>query len=259
MIRVINTRPREQAPALSEALRAAGYDPVEVPLVELALLHDALAILPRLSDDLYDGILLSSPNLLPLLRAAGERVPEAWLKKPWYLVGSRSRDDVEALGARVAFVPENPSLDGFLHEFPAPQDKAEKALRLLHPCSAKTRLEPSLFTSRGIDVHNMAVYEPRLPDGSAVLLEGAWTGARAILFASGSAVHHLFAAAPHRGRDLALGEGPHPVAIGASTARALRMYGVDRFAQCATADNEGFIEALRRAVPEHPTSPENTP
>lgn len=244
MTRVLNTRPREQAAALSEALRAAGFDPVEVPLVELALFRDALAILRRLPDALYDGVLLSSPNLLPLLRAAGESVPEAWLQKPWYLIGSRSRPDVEALGVRVAYVPEVASLDGFLREFPP-----HKGLRLLHPCSAKTRLEPSLFAARGVDVHNMAVYEPRLPEGSAARLEAAWPEARAVLFASGSAVHHLFASVPLRGRDLALGEGPFPVALGASTARALRMYGVERFAQCATVDNAGFVEALQNIFP----------
>ena len=257
MTRVINTRPREQAPALRDALRAAGYESVEVPLVELTLIDEALPILRKLSDALYDGVLLSSPNLLPLLRAAGESVPAAWLAKPWYLIGSRSRPDVEALGAKVAFVPAKASLNGFLHEFPV--QGTQGGLRLLHPCSAKTRLEPSLFAARGINVHNMAVYEPRLPQGSAPLLEAAWADARAILFASGSAVHHFFAASPRRGRDLALGEGPFPVAIGESTARALRMYGVERFAQCATADNAGFVEALRRALPENPRPSENTP
>src|SRR5690606_29645559 len=117
--------------------------------------------------------------------------------------------------APVAFVPEVASLDGFLREFPA-RDPGRPGLRLLHPCSAKTRLEPPLFAARGIDVHNMAVYEPRLPEGSAALLEAAWPGVKAVLFASGSAVHHLFAAAPRRGRDLALGEGPFPIALGAS-------------------------------------------
>ncbi|HEX2613035.1 MAG TPA: uroporphyrinogen-III synthase [Fibrobacteria bacterium] len=249
MTRVINTRPRQQAPALSEALRAAGFDPAEVPLVELALFRDALAILRKLPETLYDGVLLSSPNLLPLMREAEEGIPEAWKTKPWYLIGSRSRPDVESLGVKVAFVPEVSSLDGFLHEFPA-REPGSPLLRLLHPCSAKTRLEPALFTSRGIDVHNMAVYEPRLPEGSAELLDEAWRGAKAALFASGSAVHHLFAAAPRKGRDLALGEGPMPISIGASTTRALRMYGVDRFAQCPTADNAGFVEALRRAITE---------
>jgi uroporphyrinogen-III synthase len=152
----------------------------------------------------------------------------------------------------VAFVPEVSSLDGFLREFPA-RNPQEAGLRLLHPCSAKTRLEPALFSARGLDVHNMAVYEPRLPEGSAELLEAAWPDVKAILFASGSAVHHLFTAAPRRGRELvfahSLGEGPLALAIGASTTRALRMYGVDRFAQCPTADNAGFVEILRRQFP----------
>lgn len=242
MVRVLNTRPREQAPELSAALRAAGYEPVEVPLVELVLLRETLAPLRRISPDLYDGILLSSPNLLPILRHAGESVPEAWLSKPWYLIGPRSIPDVEALGAKVAFVPRTASLEGFLEEFPP-----HEGLRLIHPCSAKTRTDPALFEARGISVHNMALYEPRLPEGSTERVEAAWEGLKAVLLASGSAAHHLFVAAPRLARALALPESPLPVAIGDSTARALRMYGIERFVTCPTADNAGFIAALRAA------------
>jgi uroporphyrinogen-III synthase len=257
MIGVLNTRPRDQGGALSAALAKAGFAPFDVPLVDLALLDDALDLLGRLSAEHYDGILLSSPNLLPLLKSAGRDVPPAWKRKPWYLIGSRARADVEALGPPpidVAFVPRDPSLEGFLREFPAVT--APGGLRLIHPCSSKTRLEPALFAAKGLHVHNMAVYEPRCPEGAAAAVEQAWprvSEGGAVLFASGSAVHHLFQAAPLRARDLALDRGPLPVSIGASTTRALRMYGVDRFVQAPTADNAGFIAALQSIFPGNPS------
>src|SRR5690606_28763681 len=111
MIPVLNTRPKIPAAAVpggdtrSAALTAAGFDPIDVPLVELTFLEDALNLLERISDRHYDGILLSSPNLLPLLKSVGRSVPAAWCAKPWYLIGARARADVEALGARVGFVP----------------------------------------------------------------------------------------------------------------------------------------------------------
>ena len=247
---------------LNAALRAAGFNPIVVPLVELVLLQNALSLLEKVSESHYDGILLTSPNLLPLLRAAGREVPAAWRTKPWYLVGERARADVEALGARVVFVPRGEaSLEGFLDEIPR-----QSNLRLIHPCSTKTRLEPSLFTGKGIDMHNMALYEPRCPAGAAEALEAAWPALQpdieqpgvetrtpdntipvsgAVLLASGSAVHHLFAVAPRLARTLSHDDGPVPVSIGASTSRALRMYGIERFHQAPTADNAGFIAALQ--------------
>jgi uroporphyrinogen-III synthase len=244
MIGVLNTRPRDQAPALNEGLRAAGFEPLEVPLVELVLLTKSLHALDKLSDHHYDGILLSSPNLIPLLKAAGRSLPAAWLTKPWYLIGSRARQDVDSLGVSVAFVPREASLEGFLREIPA-----QSNLRLIHPCSTKTRLEPALFTTKGINVHNMALYDPRRPEGAAAALEETWPQARAALFASGSAVHHLLAVAPKLGRTLAHGDGPVPVSLGASTSRALRIHGVERIRQAVTADNAGFLATLQSNFP----------
>jgi uroporphyrinogen-III synthase len=271
MIAVLNTRPKvlgaPQAPPdssaptsssaapspLSAALAAAGFTPLDVPLVELVLLQDALDLLGKLSETHYDGILLSSPNLLPLLKAASREIPAAWSKKPWYLIGPRSQSEVEALGINVAFVPAHePSLDGFLHEIPT-----QNGLRLIHPCSTKTRLEPALFAGKGIKVHNMAVYDPRCPAGAAAALEAAWPRLKpqgAVLFASGSAVHHLFEAAPKLGRTLSDPDGPVPISIGASTTRALRMYGLDRtqprIQEAPTADTAGFLAALHKLFPD---------
>jgi uroporphyrinogen-III synthase len=265
MISVLNTRPvaavagqdvaapSDTPSALDQALTQAGFLPLSVPLVELALLHEALDVLEKLSDRHYDGILLSSPNLLPLLHAAGRTVPAAWRAKPWYLIGPRARAEVEALGVQVAFVPSSEaSLEGFLREI-----KTQDHLRLIHPCSTKTRLEPSLFTHKGIDVHNMAVYEPRRPAGVETALNAAWPQLSphgAVLFASGSAVHHLFEAAPKLGRTLGEPDGPVPVSIGASTSRALRMYSVDRHEprihEAPTADTAGFLAVLKQLFPE---------
>jgi uroporphyrinogen-III synthase len=254
MINVLNTRPLPGSPGdsstLNLELRAAGFDAIEVPLVELVLLTDALELIGKLSSQHYDGILLSSPNLIPLMRSAGRAFPAPWLKKPWYLIGSRARADVDSLGpppVQIAFVPQEPSLDGFLHEIPM-----QSNLRLIHPCSTKTRLEPALFLHKGIDVHNMAVYEPRCPENAGAELEKAWprlSPQGAVLLASGSAVHHLFVAAPILARTMLQPDGPVPVSIGASTSRALRMYGVERYVQAPTADTAGFLAALHTVFP----------
>lgn len=251
MARVLNTRPRGQGAGLSAALRAAGHEPLELPLIELALLPDARDVFarPQVARPDTDGILLTSPNLLPLLEAAGIAVPGAWRNLPWYLVGPRARADVEALGARVAFVPELRSLEGLLDEWPRHARNAGiGTLRLLHPCSTGTQLDPETFAKIGLQVANLPLYAPRCPDGTAEALAGLWPRAEAVLFASGSAVDHLAAVSPGRFRAMGAG-GPLPVAIGASTTRALRAHGVEPAAEAPTADNDGFIAALATLFP----------
>src|SRR4051812_18633622 len=118
MIGVLNTRPRIHSAELSALLARGGYEPLEVPLVELVLAQEGLAALSNLSPNEFDGVLLSSPNLLPLLAETNASRLQPWISKPWYLISNQARSQVEALGGTVAFVPQDASLAGFYKEFP---------------------------------------------------------------------------------------------------------------------------------------------
>jgi uroporphyrinogen-III synthase len=237
MIGVLNTRPRGQAAGLSAGLRKAGYEPHEVPLVELVLkpgeLEDA-----ALTEN-QDGLLVSSPNLIPLLAAASPEARKALAARPWYLISGKARAQAEAFGAQVVFVPKTPSLEGFLDEFPG-----RRGLRLLHLCSAKTRLFPEDFSPLGIKVANRVVYSPQCPAGAGSALAAAWPKITVALFASGSAVSNLFSAAPDLGKTLGAVTGPSVVSMGASVSDALRARGVENFLSAPTADDAGLISAL---------------
>ncbi len=237
MIGILNTRPREQASGLSARLRQAGYEPHEVPLVELVLKSEELND-PGLFN--CDGVLVSSPNLIPMLAAqAPAKIRKALAAKPWYLLSAKARPQAEAFGAGVAFVPKQSSLEGFLAEFPR-----QNGLRLLHLCSSKTRLFPEDFTKLGVTVLNRIVYAPRCPAGAGLALETVWPEVKAILFASGSAVTNLFSVAPALAKTLGSTQGPQPVSIGPSATEALRARGAKNFRQAPTADDAGLIAAL---------------
>jgi len=237
MIGVLNTRPREQATGLSARLRQAGYEPHEVALVELVLKTEELND-PGLFN--CDGVIISSPNLIPLLAAqAPAKIRKALAAKPWDLLSAKARPQAEAFGAGVAFVPKQSSLEGFLAEFPR-----QNGLRLLHLCSSKTRLFPEDFTKLGVTVINRVIYAPRCPDGAGKALETVWPEVKAVLFASGSAVNNLFSAAPGLGKTLVSPMGPVPVSIGPSATEALRARGAKNFPQAPTADDAGLIAAL---------------
>jgi uroporphyrinogen-III synthase len=247
MIGVLNTRPRELAPRLSALLREAGYEPFEASLVELELHAKGLEELRARAAQVeagatdYTGILISSPNLLSALEAAGEEIPGAFLRKPWYLISARIRAQVEALGARIAFIPQEASLEGFIREI-----ATHNGARLLHLCSSRTRVSPDSLKAKGFAVENLTLYTPGNSDGSGDRIAAAWDKVRAIVFASGTAVHNLFSARPDLAAKMGTSSGPLPISIGLSATEALKSHGIRHYRQAPTADNAGFIAALNQ-------------
>jgi uroporphyrinogen-III synthase len=257
---VINTRPADQNEELSALLRAAGFVPVEIPMVDIVPDEEGLARLRRLQPSGFTGVFLSSPNGLRHLESG--LLPnelENWMAKPFYLVGPKSAGLVEKLGGKVAFHPKEASLEGFLKEFsPSAAMLASGSgnlivnglvmkQRWLHPCSASTRLDPAAFKAKNIDVENLPVYKPGMSPDAAKLLAEQGPGANAAVFCSGSAVEHFFAAAPALAASLGRPDGLIAVSIGPSTSQALSDRGVERCRQALHADNPSLVDALKAA------------
>lgn len=257
---VLNTRPSDQNAPLTALLRAAGFEPVETPLVDIIPDLEGLGRLRLLKSVGFTGIFLSSPNGLRHL-ASGLLPVEAepWLAKPFYLVGGKAAGLVQELGGHVAFHPREASLDGFLKEF-TPADIASAnggsglavaglvmAQRWLHPCSASTRLDPAAFRKKGIDIENVPVYRPGLnPDAQAALAR--LRSIDAAVFCSGSAVEHFFQAAPPAlSARLGRKDGIVAVSIGPSTSKALAEKGVEYCREALHADDESLVDALKLA------------
>jgi uroporphyrinogen-III synthase len=255
MALVLNTRPADQGAGLSALLKAAGFEPLEIPLVDIEPEPEGLERLRRLHAGRFNGVFLSSPNGLRLM--ASELLPadlEPWLAKPFYLVGPKSGELVRKLGAEVAFHPQEASLDGFLKEYaPSAQGNAGVmglvlAQRWLHPCSTSTRLDPVGFRKKGIEVENVPVYRPGANPGASEALSRAADALEAIVFCSGSAVTNFFAAAPPAlAARLGKKDGVLPVSIGPSTTQALLEKGVEKPCEALTADDSGLVDALKQA------------
>jgi uroporphyrinogen-III synthase len=257
---VINTRPPDRSGELSDLLRQAGFDPVEIPLVGIEPEEEGLARMRKLQPNSFTGIFLSSPSGIRIL--ADGLLPhemEAWIKKPFYLVGGKSASFVESLGGKVNFFPKEASLEGFLKEYsPSAAARADVnsgltalgmvlAQRWLHPCSLSTRLEPAAFKQRGIDVENIPVYRPGLPADAGAKLAKEGAGADAVVFCSGSAVANFFASAPEMAARLGKADGPLAVTIGPSATKALADRGVEKIGEALSADNMGLVDALKSA------------
>jgi uroporphyrinogen-III synthase len=255
MALILNTRPADQSAGLSARLRAAGFEPLEIPMVDIEPDPEGLDRLRRLHPASFTGVFLSSPN--GLRQMAADLLPadlEPWMAKPFYLVGPKAGELVRQLGGKVAFHPETASLEGFLQEFaPAARGNAGVtglvlAQRWLHPCSAQTRLDPAAFRKKGIEVENVPVYRPGTNPDAAGLLARHAEGIEAAVFCSGSAVENFFAAAPpallaRLGRK----DGILAVSIGPSTTQALAGKGVAASCQAVHADDAGLVDALKQA------------
>jgi uroporphyrinogen-III synthase len=255
---VINTRPADQNGELSDLLRRAGFEVLEIPMVDIVPDEEGLARLRKLQPSGFNGVFLSSPNGL---RQMASGLPaaelEPWMEKPFFLVGGKSSTLVRNHGGKVAFYPEEASLEGFLKEYtPAAAANAGVkpgpgglvlAQRWLHPCSASTRLDPAAFREKGIGVENVPLYKPAMAADAGERLMAEGRGADAVVFCSASAVAHFFRAAPELAARIGKAGGPLPISIGPSTSNALAGLDVEKCFEAAHADNPGLVDALKDA------------
>jgi uroporphyrinogen-III synthase len=208
-VRVVVTRPRDQAGPLVRRLEELGHDVVECPLIEIEPLPGAVEV------EGYDWVIVTSPNGARELveRASGELPKVA-------AVGPGTAETLRDLGVEPAFVPRVSSQDGLLAEFPRP------AGRVLFAAAQGARRRP--IEELGADF--VALYTTRLvtptdpPEGDLVVL------------ASGSAA-----------RSFAELDVDIPaVTIGPQTSEAARAAGLRVLAEAETHDLDGLVGAVNR-------------
>jgi uroporphyrinogen-III synthase len=208
-VRVVVTRPRDQAGPLVRRLEELGHDVVECPLIEIEPLSGAVEV------EGYDWVIVTSPNGAQELveRASGELPKVA-------AVGPGTAETLRDLGVEPAFVPRVSSQDGLLAEFPRP------AGRVLFAAAQGARRRP--IEELGADF--VALYTTRLvtpadpPEADLVVL------------ASGSAA-----------RSFAELDVDIPaVTIGPQTSEAARAAGLRVLAEAETHDLDGLVGAVNR-------------
>jgi uroporphyrinogen-III synthase len=208
-VRVVVTRPRDQAGPLVERLEELGHEVVECPLIEIEPLPGAVEV------DGYDWVIVTSPNgARELVQRASGDLPKV------AAVGPGTAETLRELGVEPAFVPRVSSQDGLLAEFPRP------AGRVLFAAAQGARHRP--IEELGADF--VALYTTRLvtpadpPEGDLVVL------------ASGSAARSF----------AELGVEIPAVTIGPQTSEAARAKGLRVLAEAETHDLDGLIAAVDR-------------
>ncbi len=206
-MRVIVTRPREQAGPLVARLEALGHEVVACPLIRIEPLSGPVEV------EAYEWVIVTSSN------GARELVSRARGDLPKIAaVGPGTAETLRELGVEPAFVPTVSSQDGLVTEFPRPEG------RVLFAAAEGARRGP--VDELGADF--VALYRTHLvrpaapPEGDVVVL------------ASGSAVRSF----AELGTDIPV------VSIGPQTTQAAEAAGLRVVAEAASHDLDGLVSAV---------------
>jgi uroporphyrinogen-III synthase len=208
-VKVVVTRPRDQAGPLVCRLEELGHEVVECPLIEIEPLPGPVDVQG------YDWVIVTSPNgARELVSRASSPLPNV------AAVGPGTAETLRELGVEPELVPRVSSQDGLLAEFP------RSAGRVLFAAAQGARRRP--IEELGADF--VPLYTTRLvrpakpPEGDLVVL------------ASGSAAKSF----------AELGVDLPAVTIGPQTTRAARAAGLSVLAEADTHDLDGLIRAVDR-------------
>ena len=247
--RYIVTRPAGHAAALSEALRVAGIEPVEVPTVTITPpeswepLDEALR---RIQE--YDWLLLTSRSGVEALfeRAGPDFAWPGTLR--WAAIGSGTADVLHERGISDVWIPSRFLGEAIAREMPAV--RGDRVLRVRAEQASEVPTEG--LRARGVEVTDVIGYRTlEAPPASRAQLLEAWAGGvEGVIFTSASTVRGFL--------DLLTGTGLRAeagtlrlVAIGPVTADALRGEGLTPHAVAAEHSVRGIVEVLAERSDQH--------
>jgi len=208
-VKVIVTRPRDQAGPLVARLEELGLEVVECPLIEIEPFEDAVHV------EGYEWVIVTSPNgARELARRADGSLPKV------AAVGPGTAETLRELGIEPAFVPRVSSQDGLLEEFPRSEGRI-----LFAAAEGSRRRAIEALQADFVPLYRTRLVAPEQPpEGDVVVL------------ASGSAARSF----------AALDADVPAVTIGPQTTKVAQGLGLRVAAEAETHDLDGLVGAVRR-------------
>lgn len=233
-VRVIVTRPEENAGPLVERLVALGFEPVSCPLVVLETIPEPATV------DVagYDWVIVTSrTGAAELARRANGQLPRI------AAIGPGTAAELAAHGLAVALVPEVSTQEGLVAAFPRPAGRV-----LFAGAEAARRIIVDQLNADFVALYRTVPAAPLagLPAGDLVVvaspsaarvLGDAWSGGAGAAAAEAPAA----AAAPSAARPLV-------VSIGPQTSLAARAAGLEVAVEAHHFDLDGLVEAIELAA-----------
>ena len=247
--RVLVTRAAHQAAKLSDALRALGAEPVEVPVLEIRPpeSYDALDLALR-QIGAYDWVIFTSANAIPIVRVRmmdlGIALSE--LKARVAAVGKATAQAARVfLHIEAALTPKEYVAESLVTEL-APQVTGRRVL--LARAAIARDVIPDALRAAGAHIDVLDAYRNAMPEDAPQRLRAAFTsGLDAAAFTSSSSATHL-AEAAKRARVPFPIPGVRAISIGPITSRTLRELGWEPAAEANPSDVAGLVEAVAQGL-----------
>jgi uroporphyrinogen-III synthase len=252
--RIVVTRPEGQATAaLRAALETRGATVLEIPLIDIEYTADASALEDVWSSiGQFDWILFTSANGV---RGFFDRFFESFNDirgiglARFACVGRATAEALRALHLNTDFQPSEATAEALVRELSAAEDLAHLRVLVVTGNRNTEDLPAALEEKCHAIVTRLTVYATMENDAGQLDAAESFRrhGADAILFASPSAADSFVAQAKvlTPGKNARL---PKAVAIGSTTADALREHGIPVSAIATTPAPEDFVEAAIRAL-----------
>jgi len=260
-MKVLITRPRNQADAFADALANAGFEPIFFPVIEIRPFAENVA-LDRALEKLgcYDWVVFTSVNAVDAFFARHEVATESQShgENNFSLslsdsvanikvaaIGPKTAASLETRGVTPDFVPEEYVAEAIL---PGLGDLRGRWVLLPRAEIARKALPEAIVAAGGI-AHEIAVYQTLPADPEPGGLAALKSGVDAVTFTSPSTVAN-FVEIVHRSElnPLNLPGNPKIACIGPITQKAAEEAG---FAETMVAEEytaEGLVELLRNSI-----------
>ena len=260
MKRILITRPRAQADDFAANLRAAGFEPIFFPVIEIQPIENNVALERALSKiGCYDWLVFTSVNAVDVVFdvvARSETTKQSHLEAGRLLRRETARSDstlkVAAIGPKTAealktrgitpdFVPADYVAESIL---PGLGDLRGKWVLLPRAEIARKALPEAIFEAGGIP-HEISVYKTLPVEPSSEGLAALRSGVEIVTLTSPSTVHNFLAIARQHELDpLELPGNPLFACIGPITEQAAREEGLTNLVTAKEYTTEGLIEVI---------------
>lgn len=241
--RIVVTRAKGQAEALSARLHTLGADVVELPTIEIRAARDSRPLDRAIAElACYDWLIFTSANGVRffLERLDRSTVDLRSLRAKICAIGPATRAAIESLHLKVDLMGKEYVAEGLVDAI-AEHDLAGK--RVLLPRAAVARdLVPAELARRGARVDVVEVYHTVIPEDAAERAHEIFSASRrpdCITFTSSSTVQNFVAAA---GADLLT--DLRIVTIGPVTSATARRLGVQVHAEAQPYTVDGLVSAI---------------
>jgi len=241
MKRILVTRPRAQTDSFGDGLRAAGFEPIYFPVIEIQPIENNVA-LDKAFDKLncYEWVIFTSVNAVEIvfnkfsLFGNGTRVMFA-------AIGPKTAEALQKRGVTPDFVPEEYVAEAIL---PGLGELKNKWVLLPRAEIARQELPEAILTAGGI-AHEIVVYRTLPAEIDMDGLTALKMGVDVITFTSASTVENFVAIMCQNKLDpLNLPNNPLFACIGPITEQAALEEGFSNLVVAKEYTTEGLIQII---------------